>query len=758
MKPHRFIPFSIVLVSLLLIHSGSIQPLHAQQNDIYSDMSLEELLKINVVTTASKKPEDLFEAPLSVSIITRDDIINSGATSIPEALRLAQGMIVREQTPGNYDVHIRGFDEATRNFMFPLPNNSITLVMIDYRVVYDYFSGGTFWEALPIDWCDIERIEVVRGPAAAIYGPNACAGVINIITNHNQQPGLNLTTHAMAGNQNYIELNHKMNYNWSNHTQLTLSGNYKNLDRIETQYYDWFQKRYADYDDLQSMMILGFDETSNHPVTVKESYLDAEYDQNHAQQKMGLNLFFNHQFSLESALDLSAGYQKSYSQRFFYNNFVTPLSEYDCHSGYIDLKAKHKNLNTQLSLNNGQHNNNYYWNRYKYTIANMLVEYDRHFPKLDLRSGFNIQQINYHSVLLSDGFGLDFESDRQIPNNSKSIRSMAGIFYADYRPVLSLRLISAFRIEHYDLNDKLSIMAQLGAIFRDSKDNVARIVLSKADRAPFMLDSYINQSVNVPIWMEKGHDHYEPANIKFSSNTNIDYLSNYTGEIGWRTKIIKNVFADFELFKSFLLNNVDLAILNINRDTTTYPIPMMIYEIKYRNNNSYYSSLEGFGFNLEYSPNSRLTLRFHGMVQHSAQHFDRDKLKEHYLTNFRYEGKPVDSTHIDSLIMEEITNVPVSTTPEYVGGLWIHYAFRPNLHFNTNAYYIQKQVLEGIVFDQKITQTIPSSMQINMKLSYRWNDAITLYGSLRNLIGKHREYAFTDNIYRSWYFGIQITY
>jgi len=62
--------------------------------------------------------------------------------------------------------------------------------MIDNRIVYSYFTGGTFWETLPVDIVDIERIEIVRGPASALYGPNAVAGVIHIITTKPDRKGL----------------------------------------------------------------------------------------------------------------------------------------------------------------------------------------------------------------------------------------------------------------------------------------------------------------------------------------------------------------------------------------------------------------------------------------------------------------------------------------------------------------------------------------------------------------------------------------
>ena len=150
----------IVIVILSWIFPSAVR---AQDDNVYGDMSLDELTNIDLIVTASKKIEDLFETPLSVTIIKRDEIINSGALSIPEALRLAPGLIVREQTSGVYDVHIRGFDNVTVNSTLPFPANTITLVMIDNRPVYNYFAGGTFWETLPIDINDIERIEIVGG-------------------------------------------------------------------------------------------------------------------------------------------------------------------------------------------------------------------------------------------------------------------------------------------------------------------------------------------------------------------------------------------------------------------------------------------------------------------------------------------------------------------------------------------------------------------------------------------------------------------
>src|SRR5580693_5240503 len=154
------------------------------------------------IYSVSKSTESTFDAPLSSSVVTREEIRKAGCTTIMEALRLVPGVIVREQTNGNYTVDIRGLDNLPPNLGVYFMANSTTLVMIDERPVYNYLQGGTFWETLPVDLNDVERIEVVRGPAAAMYGPNAESGVINIITASAKKKGVYVVANGQYGNYN----------------------------------------------------------------------------------------------------------------------------------------------------------------------------------------------------------------------------------------------------------------------------------------------------------------------------------------------------------------------------------------------------------------------------------------------------------------------------------------------------------------------------------------------------------------------------
>ncbi len=141
------------------------------QGDL-SGLSLEDLLQVEV-TSASRKSEPVNGVPAAIFVLTHDDLRRSGATSIPEALRLVPGMDVARLDSNRWAVSARGFKDQFANKM---------LVMIDGRSVYTPLFSGVWWDEVDVPFDDIERIEVIRGPGAAMWGANAVNGVISIIT------------------------------------------------------------------------------------------------------------------------------------------------------------------------------------------------------------------------------------------------------------------------------------------------------------------------------------------------------------------------------------------------------------------------------------------------------------------------------------------------------------------------------------------------------------------------------------------------
>jgi iron complex outermembrane receptor protein len=158
--------------TLLLICAFTARGLGQTSTADLKRMSLQDLLGIEV-TTVSRVPEQTSEVPAAVFVITRDDIRRSGATSIPEVLRLAPGLQVARITGGTWAIGIRGFADRLARSM---------LVMIDGRAVYSPLFAGTYWESQDTLLSDIDRIEVIRGPGGTLWGANAVNGIINIIT------------------------------------------------------------------------------------------------------------------------------------------------------------------------------------------------------------------------------------------------------------------------------------------------------------------------------------------------------------------------------------------------------------------------------------------------------------------------------------------------------------------------------------------------------------------------------------------------
>ncbi len=139
---------------------------------VLKKMSVEELMNIEV-TSVSRHPEKLSDTASAIQVITGEQIHRSGASSLPEALRLAGNLEVAQVDSRQWAVSARGFNNTTANKM---------LVLIDGRTVYTPLYAGVFWDVQDTLMEDIDRIEVISGPGAALWGANAVNGVINITT------------------------------------------------------------------------------------------------------------------------------------------------------------------------------------------------------------------------------------------------------------------------------------------------------------------------------------------------------------------------------------------------------------------------------------------------------------------------------------------------------------------------------------------------------------------------------------------------
>jgi iron complex outermembrane receptor protein len=139
-------------------------------------LSLEQLGDVEVTAT-SKEPEQVWRTAAAVYVLTQEDIRRSGATSIPEVLRLVPGVEVARVDSDHWSVGIRGFGSVLASKL---------LVLMDGRSIYTPLFAGVYWQVQATPLEDIDRIEVIRGPGGTIWGANAVDGVINIITKRSQ--------------------------------------------------------------------------------------------------------------------------------------------------------------------------------------------------------------------------------------------------------------------------------------------------------------------------------------------------------------------------------------------------------------------------------------------------------------------------------------------------------------------------------------------------------------------------------------------
>jgi iron complex outermembrane receptor protein len=171
----RFAPFRFQapLIGLLLVAGGlGLAPAGSASTNSVADLSLEDLVNIKV-TSVSKKEEKLNDAAAAIFVLSNDDLRRSGVTTIADALRVVPGLHVAAIGANDWAVSARGFNSQFANKM---------LVMIDGRTVYSPLFSGVYWDAQQVFLDDVDRIEVIRGPGATVWGANAVNGVISIMS------------------------------------------------------------------------------------------------------------------------------------------------------------------------------------------------------------------------------------------------------------------------------------------------------------------------------------------------------------------------------------------------------------------------------------------------------------------------------------------------------------------------------------------------------------------------------------------------
>ena len=229
---YRARPWAICLGAIFCVGHGTVQAANQEpENDNLPDLtslSVEQLMNLDV-TSVMKVPTDIKHVPAALFVLSSDEIRRTGATTIPEALRVVPGMHVAKVDGNKWAVSMRGFSSQFVNKL---------LVLVDGRSVYNPLFSGVWWDQQDVMMEDIERIEVIRGPGASLWGANAVNGVINIITKSakdtqgglvsshvgTQRYGGGLRYGADLGGDSYLKV-YGRHTNYSDSKTLATSGN-----------------------------------------------------------------------------------------------------------------------------------------------------------------------------------------------------------------------------------------------------------------------------------------------------------------------------------------------------------------------------------------------------------------------------------------------------------------------------------------------------------------------------------------------------
>lgn len=693
--------------------------------DMYNLLS-EDVLNVKV-TIASKKSERLFDAPLSTSVVTKDDILRAGCTSIMEALRLMQGLLVFEQSNGNYDIHLRGGSNVQRNSLFSVAGNTTTLVMIDNRPTYNYYLGGTFWETLPIDLNDVERIELVRGATSAMYGPNAVSGVINIITRRAEQKGWHAVANAQQGSYQTLINNGALGYRFNDKFNFILSGNAQRRNRTQNTYYNYIADDYIAIDTILKKYTLG------------NAYPSPEQ----AMQKYGYNAFLNYTPNENIKLRASFGAQDSRVQKAYSENFATPLTTSTSKSIYADLNFQYKRLNTQISYQTGTQEEGLglLGQKWDFTTLDGLLTYDFRINDASIELGVNFRQGIY-----DDTPYVDVVAKTGQFNGKRDIGTIAPFLRFDYAGFLAgkLRIASAIRLDKFNFPNKPYLSYNISGSYKIDERNIVRLVYARANRSANIIFTYADRFLDVtqnPLF---------PTAIEVAGNKQLNLLTTDMFEAGYRSVLKDNLQLNVEVFynrtknyANFLYGDAYNATVNSKSYTiqpfATYNIPLTTRQ---------FGATVALNWLID-RLNVRPYITYQSMQLKSSSPYN-NTAKAVFATN------PTEN-NINTFLGKKESDAGM---PTVFGGVILNYEAIPRkLYLNLNSYfftsykYYSYQNLDPRFADKQGVAKIASKEIINLKVNFQIVPNTSLFINARNILNQKTAEFFNTDVAGIHFFG-----
>jgi iron complex outermembrane receptor protein len=342
------------------------------------------------IKSASGREESINKTPYAASVLTKEDIENSGALTIPEALRLAPGLFVQQTTNGLYEVYLLGRESLPGGATTLSDSRSkMVLVMINNMPVNNYFDGGVLWETLPVSVSDIERIEIVRSPSNVFFGRDAASGIINIITKTPESNKLNIqggTQRSVMPGNAQTAINHaSATVGIRDKFLVRLSGTYNTMRRFQDPYYVFSATRYVPADSLLFYQSTA-DKTNPSGSLGRQDY--------------GINSYVRYVPSEKVEIEASLSTQQSEAQAVYGGFEELALTHRKSSLNRVNLNSKIYNLNTQISYGFGSQNlaSGYAGNRFDVNSINARMYYTVTIKNIRIIPGASYQRFGFNDA------------------------------------------------------------------------------------------------------------------------------------------------------------------------------------------------------------------------------------------------------------------------------------------------------------------------------------------------------------------------
>lgn len=504
-------------------------PLSVEEDMLNLPLSVKEDIR---VYSANKKIEKKEDAVWKVDIITKEQIQNSGATCIAEALRLLPNILVRQKGNGHHDVRMRGFALAHQSGLLQDFNENSLLLLLDNMPMNQSFNNEIFWEAIPIGIYDIEKIEVLTAPLGTLYGQNALTGIIQIFSRQSKEEGVRVQATAQASSTSDYMHNVAVQYRKNDKLSVRLAGNYTANRRFEDTYYVLPLAKQIESDSLLFYQATA-SQTNLYTTLANNNY--------------NTNATIHYQPSEQSYIQASMAMQNTFSQdvNVEVGAFAQTVRRFN--QSYFNLHGKLKNFFFQAGYQMGKQNLALGYNGYDFNTAqiNANAEYVFERKRFSLTPSIYFNNASYSEVPNENNdvsYTNSLNQQAVFTNAGAALRSeivitenwkVAGAIRSDFLNIPSLNLLNYSFATNLKINKKNSI--KLGYATAYKAPTVYHYMFS-----PRQLINKLETPINISQRI------YEPTSALMpmrSSSAEFSWLLQYSEKFEWSTQLFYTSFA-----------------------------------------------------------------------------------------------------------------------------------------------------------------------------------------------------------------------